>query len=308
MWRPRFREAYLSHLLTAAGVSLIAVVLASGPLGHAGKASQPAQQMVASAHMASAAQTPTRPVEYVSSRGSRSSGPAQSAQATSTTPTATPIPTPTLFPTPAPSPAPAPAQAPSRDRDLRVGIQAGHWKCSELPAELASLRTSTGAAGPGWKEVDVNLDVATRVQAILTEKGIQVDLIPSTVPVGYKADAFVALHGDANSNTAVSGYKLARATRSTIPAKDDALLAAISHEYTASTGLKNHPGSITVNMTSYYAFANRGIAHSVAPTTPSVILEMGFLTTPGDRKLLLEQPQNAAEGIAKGIMDYLGVN
>jgi N-acetylmuramoyl-L-alanine amidase len=118
----------------------------------------------------------------------------------------------------------------------------------------------------------------------------------------------VALHGDANSNTSLSGYKLARSSRSSIPAKDDALLNAISGEYAAATGLPNHPGTITVNMTAYYAFANRGIDHSIAPTTPGVILEMGFLTTAKDRSLLVEQPDLVAGGIARGILKYLGIN
>lgn len=152
----------------------------------------------------------------------------------------------------------------------------------------------------------MNLDISRRVVALLEKENLQIDLIPATVPKQYKADAFVSVHGDANSNTSVSGYKLARATRSSIPAKDDALLRAISTEYAAATGLRNHPATITVNMTAYYAFANRGIEHSVAPTTPAVILELGFLTTYSDRQLLLGQPDRVAEGIAKGILKFLG--
>jgi N-acetylmuramoyl-L-alanine amidase len=154
--------------------------------------------------------------------------------------------------------------------------------------------------------VDINLDIARRVAAILEGQQIDVDLLPSTVPVQYKADAFVALHGDANSNTSLSGYKLARSSRSSIPAKDDALLNAISTEYAAATGLSFHAGTITVNMTSYYAFANQGIQHSIAPTTPGVILEMGFLTTAKDRNLLMDQPDVVAGGIARGILKFLG--
>jgi len=189
----------------------------------------------------------------------------------------------------------------------RVGIQAGHWKASEQAAELASLRGSTGAQGNGWREVDINLDIAKRVAALLESRGVTVDLIPATVPIRYAADAFVALHGDANSSTTLSGYKLARSSRSSIPSKDDALLNAISQQYAAATGLPFHAATITVNMTSYYAFANQGIQHSIAPTTPGVILEMGFLTTPKDRKLLMEQPDVAAQGIAKGILKFLGL-
>ena len=182
----------------------------------------------------------------------------------------------------------------------------GHWRNSELPAELAGLRGSTGGAGSGWREVDVNLDIGQRVAALLQQQNVVVDLIPATVPSHYAADAFVALHCDANSNTTLSGYKLARASWSRIPATDDALLNAISSEYAAATGLRNHPPTITLAMTAYYAFDNRQLEHAVAPTTPAVILEMGFLTTAKDRQFLMEQPDRAAQGIANGILRFLG--
>jgi len=192
-----------------------------------------------------------------------------------------------------------PADAP------KVGIQAGHWKTNEYPAELARLRSSTGAAGSGWREVDVNLHIARRVVAILEESGVRAELLPATVPVQYEADAFVSIHGDANGATSVSGYKAARATSSRIPAKDDALARAVESEYQAATGLKKHPGTITTNMTQYYAF-NKSLDHAVGHQTPAVILELGFLTTKSDRDLLTQQPDRVAEGVAAGIMDYLG--
>ncbi len=192
-----------------------------------------------------------------------------------------------------------PADAP------KVGIQAGHWKTNEYPAELAKLRSSTGAAGSGWREVDVNLDIARRVVAILDKSGVRAELLPATVPVQYEADAFVSIHGDANGSTSVSGYKAARATSSRIPEKDDALVRTIESEYQAATGLKKHPGTITQNMTQYYAF-NKKLDHAVGDQTPSVILELGFLTTKSDRDLLTQQPDKVAEGIAAGILDYLG--
>jgi len=205
-----------------------------------------------------------------------------------------------------PAQAAPPAPAPSPAEPLRVGIQAGHWKASELPDELAALRGSGGAVGDGWREVDVNLDVASRVAAILAQAGIQVDLLPSTIPIDYKADAFVAIHADANGDSGLSGYKLARAVWSSIPAKDDDLIAAISGEYQSATGLKLEPHTITQNMLRYYAFNHR-LQHSVDPATPAVILEMGFLTNADDRALLTQQPDRVAQGIAAGILKFLGV-
>ncbi len=187
----------------------------------------------------------------------------------------------------------------------RVGIQVGHWKNADLPAELSSLKGSTGAEGQGWREVDVNLDIAQRVVALLQQANVSTDLIPATVPPDYKADAFVALHCDANDDKGISGYKLARATWSSIPARDDALLNAISAAYGAATGLPYHYKTITPAMRMYYAF-NQRLQHSVDPSTPAVILEMGFLSNAADRQLLMKQQDVAARAIADGILAALG--
>lgn len=340
MHRPRAPQRTLAHVATALGVFALVAVLTSSPFD---RVLQSTEANGAVAAPSTAAEPPnlespiTRRLadagsSSVSSRGGQRlaqtaspaadnvDSPTPTATATtaatpmialerlakpSATATKTPSATPTLPPTATPTRAPtavppeAPAAAP------RVGLQVGHWKNSELPAELASLRGSTGAAGNGWREVDVNLDVAQRAAALLQKQNVLVDLIPATVPIRYKADAFVAIHGDANSNTSLSGYKLARSSRSRIPAKDDALLNAISTEYASATGLHSHPATITLAMTSYYAFS-QGLQYAVDPSTPSVILELGFLTTPSDRKLLMEQPDRAAEGIANGVLSFLG--
>lgn len=307
-------QGVITRARIALGVALVGAALATVLFVRASQTESPIQAYASSAAaVQEAAPAGGRPTAMedtaLSTRGGR--GPIQAPLTTTTadapTPTPTDIPqtTVTLSPISLPTPEPAPVHGQAQTAPLRVGLQAGHWKTSELPAELAGLRGSTGAAGDGWREVDVTVDIARRVAALLQEENVVVDLMPATVAAGYKADAFVTIHGDANANPSISGYKLARSTRSSIPAKDDALLQAISSEYGAATGLKFHEGSITLNMTAYYAFANWGIAHSAASTTPSVILELGFLTTPDDRQILTGQPDRVAEGIAKGMMRFL---
>ncbi|MGQ9677280.1 MAG: N-acetylmuramoyl-L-alanine amidase [Chloroflexota bacterium] len=185
----------------------------------------------------------------------------------------------------------------------RVGLQVGHWKCDELPAELASLRRSTGGSGGGYREVDVNLKVARLVADILDDYGIQVDVLPATVPPKYKADAFVAIHADANNSSAPRGFKAARSNRSSIPTRDDALVKALYAEYLAATGLPRS-SAITNNMLYYYAFSGQG-TYTVASTTPSAIVEMGYLTNPLDRALMVNSPNVVASGIARGILRFL---
>ncbi|MFO7166868.1 MAG: N-acetylmuramoyl-L-alanine amidase [Chloroflexota bacterium] len=200
---------------------------------------------------------------------------------------------PTVIPTPTPRPAGTPP---------RVGLQVGHWKSNELPDELSRLRTSTGAYVRGLAEVDVNLDIARRVAALLTAQGIVVDLIPATVPPSYDADAFVAIHADGSSSSRARGFKLATPWRTSRASQH--LLEALSAEYAAATRLPRD-GGITVNMRGYYAFNYRRHTHAIARTTPAVILETGFLTNPADRALLTGQPDIVAAGIANGILRYL---
>jgi hypothetical protein len=204
-------------------------------------------------------------------------------------------------PTTTPAPAAVEEQAPA----LRVGLQAGHWLTAQAPAELAWIRTATGTAGGGTNEWELNLDIARRVAPRLEAQGILVDVLPATVPPGYQADAFVALHADGDLSGRMSGYKIARASRSTIPDTDDALVAALNRSYAAATGLRSDNANITRNMTGYYTFNSRRYQHAIAPTTPAAILEMGFLTNASDRRTLLGAPDQVVQGVTDGILAFL---
>lgn len=197
-----------------------------------------------------------------------------------------------------PTPTARPANA-----QPRVGIQVGHWHSDELPEELARLRTSTGAHAAGIAEVNVNLAVAQRVAALLTARGIAVDLLPATVPPSYDADAFVAIHADGSSSTGARGFKLATPWRTSQASQH--LLDTVTAEYAAATGLPQD-GAITFNMRGYYAFSYSRHVHAIAKTTPAIIVETGFLTNPTDRTFLLGHQDRIAAGIVNGIVRYLG--
>jgi N-acetylmuramoyl-L-alanine amidase len=183
-----------------------------------------------------------------------------------------------------------------------VGIQVGHWQIADLPDELARLRGSGGAVAAGFSEVQVNLAIARRVIALLQSDGIAADLLPATVPPGYNADAFVAIHADGASRVGPRGFKLATPWRTSRASQH--LLDAMTAEYGAVTGLPQD-GSITANMRGYYAFSYRRFAHTIAKTTPAVIVETGFITSAADRQILIGRPDLAAVGIANGIIRYL---
>jgi len=186
----------------------------------------------------------------------------------------------------------------------RVAIQAGHWKSDEAPDELRRLIPQTGAAWEGITEVEINLDIAQRVSVILNSKGIAVDILPTTIPVGYVADAFVALHADSDGVGENSGFKMAHGARR--GPYEDALLNDIKGAYGAATGLAYDATHITSAMRGYYPFSWSRFQHTVAAHTPAVILEMGYVSNDDDRALMLEKPDVLATAISDGIMKFLG--
>lgn len=191
------------------------------------------------------------------------------------------------------------------DGSVRVGIQVGHWQNHELPDELAPLRhTGVGATGDHISEQDVALTVAKHTAQQLREEGIRVDLLPATVPSGYRADAFVAVHADGSTDAATSGFKLAGPDHGYAADRSQRLRSAIRQTYADHTGLPTD-AQVTWRMQDYYAFNWRRFEHAVHPHTPAVIIETGFITSPADRRIIVRRPQLAARGIADGVRDYL---
>lgn len=189
------------------------------------------------------------------------------------------------------------------DVPARVGLQVGHWKNNELPDELSRLRGNTGASGGGKSEWEVNLAIAQETKSILLERNIEVDILPSTVPVQYWADVFVAIHADGSTDTSKSGFKVA-APRRDYSGNTSTLVGLIEKQYELSTKLAIDD-NITRNMTGYYAFAWWRYEHSVHPKTASAILETGFLTNASDRKTIVSRPDISALGLANAIIEYL---
>jgi N-acetylmuramoyl-L-alanine amidase len=186
----------------------------------------------------------------------------------------------------------------------RVGIQAGHWLIDQLPEEQYRLRGSTGTRWKSVTEVSVNHAIAERVTRQLREAGITVDLLPATVPPGYEADAFVAIHADDGGGGDASGWKIASPWRSSTASRK--LRDSIASSYAGASGLPEDRYGTTFNMRGYYAFSWTRFEHAVAPTTPAAIIETGFLTSATDRKLIVDDPERAARGISMGILAFLG--
>lgn len=197
--------------------------------------------------------------------------------------------------------APAPLYDPPGPK--RVGLQAGHWLTDQVPPELGRLQN--GAVGGGKQEWEVNLEVAQRVAGLLEASGIQVDVLPATVPPRYRANAFVALHADGDPAGQARGFKVARPGFSSLPSVDDRLVQAINDTYGVETELPRDDEHISLRMRYYYAFNSRRYCHAVAPGVPQAIVEMGYLTSAADRQYLIGDPSRLANALADSIQSFL---
>jgi len=186
----------------------------------------------------------------------------------------------------------------------RVALQAGHWRAAEAPDELARIR-SNGTRGGGLHESEVTLRIAELAAEILTGAGIIVDVLPATVPPSYHADLFISIHADGHNNTSATGFSVAAPRRDqTGQARD--FVEVLAESYGASTGLRRSM-NVTRQMENYYAFNSRRYTHSIDPRTVAVIIETGFLTSPGDRRIIVDRPDLSAQGIADAVLRFLDV-
>jgi len=140
------------------------------------------------------------------------------------------------------------------------------------------------------------------VVSLLESHGMAADLLPATIPPGYDADAFVAIHADGASGGGSRGFKLATPWRTSTASQH--LADTLTAEYAKLTKLPQD-SAITINMRGYYAFNYRRHTHAIAKTTPAVIIETGFLTSAADRAMIVGHPDTVANGIANGIIRYL---
>lgn len=185
----------------------------------------------------------------------------------------------------------------------RVGLQAGHWLVEQVPPELHGLQA--GAVGGGKQEWQVNLDLTQRTASLLEAAGVQVDVLPATVPEHYQANAFVAIHADGDTSGATRGFKVARPGFSSIPDIDDRLVDSINSVYGSETELPRDDEHISLRMRYYYAFNSRRYCHAVMPGVPQAIIETGYLTNAADRQYLIGDPQKLALALADSIQAFL---
>lgn len=112
---------------------------------------------------------------------------------------------------------------------------------------------------------------------------------------GLEAALLVSLHSDSCIDS--SGYKAARHPNSQVADQADLFLACLDEHYAPQTRLTYHANTLTHDMFEYHAFSK------VAPQTPAVILEMGFMG--GDHQLLSTEQSLVAKAITDSILCFL---
>ncbi|GEM_PF-6370996 len=194
------------------------------------------------------------------------------------------------------------------NKNLRVGIQVGHFENENPPAELEWLKGNTGAYAAGKWEKEVAGAIAVRARDILEKQGVVVDILPAVIPPGYKANAYVSVHTDgSDKNPKANGFKVASSAKDRTGLANK-LAAALDQAYEKETGMRRDNNNITRNMTHHYSFAYHKYEHAISSRTPGALLETGFLTNASDRKIIVDQPEIPARALAYGILDFLEEN
>lgn len=203
-----------------------------------------------------------------------------------------------------------------------ICIDAGHQARGNSALEpngpgssTMKAKVTTGATGcvTGKTESQINLEVALKLQEALSNQGYTVVMCRTSQNVDLSnaqraqmaneanADAFIRLHCDSSESSSSTGtLTLAPSTSNrycaSIASQSQSLSKSIVNNICKATGSRNRGVSIVDNMT--------GLNWSKVPVT---IVEMGFLSNPGeDRLLSSEDYQNKiVQGIVNGIGEYL---
>lgn len=174
------------------------------------------------------------------------------------------------------------------------------------------INPNAGAEGNGLREQNITYRIGQELAALLrADPDFEVRLSRPTSDTqlgtslnsslrarvqdanAWRADYFISLHTNASEIASASGteaYVYARAGEA-FP-----LAQSIVTGVTDVTGLPDRG-----------TFVRSGLYVLRKTTMPAVLLEMGFITNPGDAALMNENPRLFAQGIYQGIKNYTGV-
>ena len=173
------------------------------------------------------------------------------------------------------------------------------------------MNPNAGAEGNGYREQDLVYEIGQRTAAILQAAGQEVRLSRPTVGTqlgtsnasalaarvndanAWGADYFISLHTNASEISSASGseafgYQTGNAATP--------LAENILTQLNAFTGLPNR--GVFARPTLYVLRRTR---------MPATLVELGFITNAYDAALMANQPELFAEGVANGVLMFLGL-
>lgn len=174
------------------------------------------------------------------------------------------------------------------------------------------VNPNAGAEGNGLREQDVVYRIGQSLAAMLRANGnFEVRLSRPTAETqlgtsnasslaarvndanSWGADYFISLHTNASDITSASGSEAFAFNRGSAAFElGEDILVWLNR----ITGLQNRGMSTRTNL--YVLRRTR---------MPAVLVELGFITNPGDAQLMSTRPGLFAEGVYNGILDYLGM-
>lgn len=170
---------------------------------------------------------------------------------------------------------------------------------------------NAGAVGNGLREQDITYRVGQELAGLLRADGdyeVRLSRPTPTSSLGssnttslrarvedanaWGADYFISIHTNASEQSAASGTEAFAYSR---PSRAFSLGEDIVEGITAVTGLRDRGMKVRPGL---YVLRKTNM--------PAVLVELGFITNPGDAALMNENPTLFARGIYNGIEMFLG--
>ncbi len=173
------------------------------------------------------------------------------------------------------------------------------------------VNPNAGAEGNGFREQDLVYRIGQLTADLLREEGFDVRLSRPTADTqlgtstsssltsrvneanAWGADLFISLHTNASNITSASGSEAFIYRRN---GNAEALGENILTQLNFATGL-----------TTRGLFVRPSLFVLRKTRMPSVLVELGFITNPGDAELMAYSPQLFAAGVANGVLAYYGM-
>ena len=170
---------------------------------------------------------------------------------------------------------------------------------------------NAGAEGSGYREQDLVFEIGRLTAQYLEELGVETKLSRPTPTTqlgnsigsslqarvaeanAWGADYFISLHTNASDITSASGSEayVFSSESAAYPLAEDILKWLNISTGLQVRGIFSRPSLYVLRRTAM----------------PATLIELGFITNPYDAALMAERPDLFANGVANGVVDFLGI-